>query len=147
MKAHSKLSDIETEVTSEVVSDTMRSLGYNIRQRGSLFAGSLKETSMRATVLSGGKIVLDTTSFKGLSCHKEVSRFEQRLKERGIVVRKLINHQNKRGGNVVLKDPFPVYKSKSQNCSKSKDDKAKKDLQNFHLLTQNLYRQRQKLRN
>lgn len=142
VKAHSQLSEIETDTTSEIVAGTMKSLGYDIKNRGSLFAGSLGKTSIRANVLSGGRIVLDTTSYKGLSCHKEVARFETKLKENGIFVKRLHNSEFMRRGGVLLKDPFPICTENKQATSNQTAKKSTLDYQNNYLLTQTLLQQK-----
>jgi len=107
LNAHTTLADIERSTTSELVSDTLHSMGYRIKARGDTLVGSLGETSIKARVLSGGSISLDTTSFNGLGCHREVARFENELKENGVMLRRLMTSQAKRQESVLLRDPLP----------------------------------------
>ena len=152
LSAHSTLADIERDTTSDLVKETLQSMGYKLKTKGGNILGVSRETSIRATVSSEGHVLLDTKSFKGISCQKEVARFENTLKENGIVLRRLLTVPTKRRDGVLLKDPFPPLKIEQDIVADNKEmnqtpgHKSTNQNQNNFLRNQSLQRQRQKLK-
>jgi hypothetical protein len=150
--AHSTLADIEHEVASDLVTETLQSMGYHlIRTKGNSLIGTSEETGIRAKVLSGGNILLDTTSFSGLSCQKEIVKFENKLKEKGVVLKRLLNADTKRTDGVLLKDPFPAFEKKEDfagvNLTKPRSVKRGLNEQQYYcLMNRNLQRQNQRIK-
>jgi hypothetical protein len=107
MSAHSTLVDVEKTVSSKFLTDTFESMGYRLKTKGSTLVGNSGDINVRADILPNGSIVLDTTSFSGLSCQKEIARFEDKFKEKGVVLRRVLDAQSRRKEFVLLKDPFP----------------------------------------
>ena len=110
LEAHCTLAEIEQKVTAELVSKTLGSMGYSLRQESSTIVGTAGESHIRAEVSSAGSVLLDTTSFSGLTCHRELARFEHSLKDEGIVLRRCLVEEAKRKRGVLLTDPFPPLK-------------------------------------
>lgn len=147
LNAQSRLADIESETAGDLLSDTLQSIGYGLRRKGNNLIGVKGETSIRAQVVSGGRIELDTRSFDGLTCHKELARIENGLKDQGIILRRILNSQKSRRENVALRDPFPSIKPmkdiRTDNNEKGRTE-VNGDGQYLRLVNQE--RQRQKLR-
>ena len=80
----------------------------------------------------------------------EIAKFENNLKEKGIVLRRLSNVQDKREMAVLLKDPFPPLAFSQLPTAKAQStiQPMKHDTQVQHQLfmKQLLHRQGQKLR-
>lgn len=137
LKAQSIILDIELESTSEIMSESLHSLGYRLRKKQNVLVGSMGELTLKAEILSGGNIVLDTRSFGGFRCHKEVARLENKLKEDGIVLRRLLNPQTNKKEGVLIKDPFPSMETidvsavELQTISQQTNGSSEQEQQNY----------------
>jgi len=119
-ETHSTLAEIEREATSDLMTETLQSMGYRLKKKGNTLLGVSGDTSLKARVLSDGSLTLDTTSFSGISCQREVARFENELKKKGVVLRRLLGSQKDRKEGVLLKDPLPAPKTPQGNVSENK---------------------------
>jgi hypothetical protein len=152
LAAHSTLADIEREATSDLMTETLQSMGYGLVTKGNVLLGNSGETSIRAKVLSGGSVLLDTTSFSGLSCQREVAKIENKLRERGVVLRRILSEQSKRSEGVMLRDPFPPLKTEPLSIPEiqTKSQQAKSpsiDQGQYHyLMNQSQQRQIKKIK-
>jgi hypothetical protein len=118
LHAHTTLAEIEQEVTSELVTKTLGSMGYDLGHEGSTVVASTAETSIRVEVSPAGGVLLDTTSFSGLSCHRELARFEHTLRDEGVVLRRCLAEESKRRGGVLLTDLFPPLRTLQGHLTK-----------------------------
>jgi hypothetical protein len=109
LKSHQSLAFAEQNVVGNLAVDTLQTLGYRLKAKGTTLLGSTRRTSLRAKIEPGGGLVLDTTSFKGMDCHKEVARIETALKKRGVVLQRVVSGNGARPQGVLLKDPFPAF--------------------------------------
>lgn len=109
LDSHRSLALAEQNVVGNLTVDTLQSLGYRLKAKGTTLLGSAAKTSLRAKIEPGGGLVLDTTSFKGMDCHKEVARIENALKERGVVLQRVASGPGAKTQGVLLQDPFPAF--------------------------------------
>jgi len=108
MQAHAYLADIEREVTTDLVGETLNSLGYRLETRDNRLLGKSGDMIIRAGIETDGRILLDTTSYSGLSCQQEIARFESKLKENGVLLKRTAyDRALRKPGGVLLNDPFP----------------------------------------
>ena len=126
---HSFLTDVEDKVSLEAVTGTMRDLGYQVRTDKKDLLGSKGNISVRARA-EGGRLVLDTTTFPGISCHGEVHSIETELERKGLILRRAFGNTMKLDeGRVKLKDPFPLFSAtdaKRERVAQAKSGKDKK---------------------
>jgi hypothetical protein len=109
LSSHRSLALAEQNVVGNLTVDTLQTLGYQLKAKKTTLLGSTAKTSLRAKIEPGGGLVLDTTSFNGMDCHKEVARIENALKERGVVLQRVASGPRTRTQGVLLQDPFPAF--------------------------------------
>ncbi|WP_419656038.1 uncharacterized protein Dvar_51430 [Desulfosarcina variabilis str. Montpellier] len=107
LNAHRRLAQVEQNVVGSLTVDTLQTMGYRLKARGHNLLGSAGKTNLRAKVELGGRIMMDTTAFSGMDCHREVARIEHALKERGLVLQRVGGDSRIRHQGVLLLDPFP----------------------------------------
>lgn len=123
--SHALLARAEEKFLLNTVTESMNTLGYKVKSKGTCLLASKGSVSVRAKV-GEGRLNLDTTSFPGISCHAKVRKIEKELRSRGLVLQRLCeNTLNLRRDRVRLKDPLPACPSEKQNSAtkKAKDPK------------------------
>jgi len=121
MQTHGKLASVERDVVGGLIIETLQSFGYSLKSRNTTLIGSSPTASLRARVLSGGTVVLDTTAFDGMECHKEVARIETALKSQGVILKRIVDSNSLRDQGVRLQNPFPeLEKSSARTTPKIK---------------------------
>jgi hypothetical protein len=112
---HSFLAKTEQELMLKKLTESVTSMAYSVKTDGMSLIASKGSVSIRAKV-GAGIMALDTTSFPGISCHAQMHRIEKDLKQRGLVLRRLCEHNMRlRKGGVRLNDPFPACPADGQN--------------------------------
>jgi len=108
-ETHALLADTEDMIAIKTIAEAVDGLGYNARTAGKEMMGSKGRISVRARA-EGGRIVLDTTSFPGISCHGEVLKIEALLEREGFILKRAYEDSMKpRNGKVKLNDPLPLF--------------------------------------
>ena len=134
---HSLLANAEDKISLETVTATMNGLDYKVKTNGKNLIGSKGNISVRARA-EGGRLMLDTTTFPGISCHREVHRIEAELERRGFILRRAYENTMKLNeGYVKLKDPFPPFpvanlkRDRIRQKHSDKNKKTNKSLNNY----------------
>ena len=123
--AHTTMAQVEQKVTGDIISETLQSMGYRLKKGKNILAGSSKDATIRAEIQETGKIVIDTTSFSGLSCQKESLRLESELKSQGMVLTVQLNALKGKNKKSILRNPFPSLKVPKSIVQKSRNNKVR----------------------
>jgi hypothetical protein len=105
---HSFLAQAEEEVMLKKLIESTASMAYSVEADNKSLSASKKHVFIRANT-DAGMMIVDTTSFPGISCHAQVQEIEKDLKQRGLVLSRIGEHSMRlRKGGVRLNDPFPA---------------------------------------
>lgn len=107
MDSNRLLASIERETTSELLKSTLSSMGYDLRSKENMILAGSGETSIRARIMEDSTISIDTTSFKGLTCHREMAKLQDQLKRQGVQLMSINHCRDSLRNKALLTDPFP----------------------------------------
>ena len=153
MEVHTTLAGIEQEATKNLMAKTLDSMGYRTKAKNNVVIGGKNDSVIRAQIAPEGHISLDTKSFSGLSCQKEVARLENRFREQGVILRRLTEGQFSPGARVHLRSPFPTLNQAQDALSSQKglkegtaEQEPFRQAHHNHLISSLMQRQAQKLK-
>jgi hypothetical protein len=112
---HSFLAQAEEELMLKKLIESTTSMAYSVKADNKSLIASMGPVFIRANA-DAGLMILDTTSFSGISCHAQMQKIEKDLKQRGLVLRRMGEHSMRlRKGGVRLNDPFPACPTDEHN--------------------------------
>ena len=118
-----ELCRVERKVMSDTTSSVLKEMGYLVERKGGLLKGSRGLTCIWAEVNQFGDLSMDMSGFSGLACVEEMHRIENKLKERGVDMKRKASqsHYRPEGGVLVQKieKVFPEFKKMKTSLSTS----------------------------
>ena len=112
---HSFLAQAEEELMLKKLIESTASMAYSVEADSKSLIASMEPVFIRANT-DAGMMIVDTTSFPGISCHAQVQEIEKDLKQRGLVLSRIGEHSMRlRKGGDRLNDPFPACPVDNKN--------------------------------
>jgi len=109
-KVNREICRLEKEVTLEVTSESLTSLGYQVENRGDAIKATHGKTAIWAKADAHGQLEMDMSGFTGKECLAERKRVEEKLAQHGLELEVVHHdHHGKPRGGVLAQNLEPVF--------------------------------------